>query len=55
MAQFVRVGAPRDLQVGENVAIINRQDCLRCLVDVLRTLGVERRVALPIRANEGSG
>ena len=55
MAQVVRIGAPRDFEVRENVPVVDGKDRFGGLLNVLRPCRGEVTVVLPIIICKGYG
>ena len=55
MAEVIRVGAPGDFQVREDIAVIDRKDRLTGLANVLRARSGKVWIALLIKTDDSAG
>src|SRR5258707_898893 len=53
--EIVRVRPPTDLQIAEDVAVVDSQHCLTRRVDVMRAVGINLWVLLPVEGDESGG
>src|SRR5580704_14486547 len=52
VAQVVRISAPSNLQLRENVAVVDRKNSVTSLTNIFRSICVQIGVVLLIKANE---